>query len=118
MKYLRYLLLVFATIPFACAEGDEQNYSFCNVTSIDELPWLKSELEANTWAQSVHHAFYEGKEIVFIYACCPSCRLQPPQVKDCSGNPVGLLSVDIAPDKLVNRTVIWQSSASLCQYPF
>lgn len=118
MRLKKSIFLVFLIGVFGC--NDSQDFALCNVNSVDELDWLKEELESKGYFQpsfvdvSVYRAKYLGLEVVYISICCPDCLVVPPEIRSCSGESLGLLDVDINSNLLTNKKVIWRSDNGFC----
>lgn len=110
------VLLCFST----CVYNDVS--LFCEVTSIDDLDWLKEELEADNFFEGstiadgfVYHAYYQDSEVVYVDLCCPACNVVAPEIRTCEGETLGRLGTDINIDLLKHRKVIWRSRNGVCR---
>jgi hypothetical protein len=111
--------LAFTVSFFGCEESPDGN--FCKVDSINDLEWLKEEMESSGYFQTtneevmVYRANYLNREVVYINICCPNCLVVPPEVRTCSGASLGLLDIDINSNLLTNKKIIWRTSNGICQ---
>jgi hypothetical protein len=118
MKILKGFLFLLILCLFNCDE-DSNNPKFCNVNSIDNLDWLKKELDgysgfSSLMDVSVHRAYYQGEEVIYKSICCPSCSMLPPEVRTCRGESLGRLGTDINPNLLTDSKTIWRTRNGIC----
>lgn len=120
-KTIKSILLVFALFVFGCDDSDSTETSFCNVASIDDLDWLKQEVESRGYTTPssladyfVFTANYAGGQVLYIHICCPTCLTTPPEIRTCGGEVVGKLGVDIGIDQLTNKKTIWRTQNGIC----
>ena len=121
MRVAKSLFFVLALCVFSC--DDSQEVTFCNVDSINDLEWLREEMESNGYFEPltgkdvlVYNATYLNKEVVYIVLCCPDCLVLPPEVRACNGVSLGSLDSDIDRNLLANKKVIWRTNnGGFCQ---
>jgi hypothetical protein len=117
-KHLLFLLILLVLV--SCNEQDDPT-GFCGVTSIDELAWLRDEINSSGFNTSssvdvrVYSAQYLGIEVIYIDLCCVNCLVTPPKVRTCNGTDLGFLGDDINENLVINRKVIWRTNNGFCQ---
>ena len=111
------LLLVFTAL--ACQEDDKIQRS-CNVENpVEELEWLREELDSyqteTTYSDTfVYKATYNGRTVFYISICCPACDVMAPEIRTCDGESLGRLGVEIDSEHLENPTVVWRTNNGVC----
>lgn len=121
MRDAKSLFFVFAICVFGCDYSQE--VTFCNVDSINDLKWLREEMESKGYFEPstgrdilVYNATYLNTEVVYIALCCPDCLVLPPEVRTCNGVSLGSLDAEIDSDLLANKRVIWRTNnGGFCQ---
>jgi hypothetical protein len=103
----------------AALEGPEEN--LCGVSDpLTELDWLREEIkQVRNQTQTimdifVYSARYQGSTVFFTDICCPICNFSPPEVRNCQGDSLGRLGDGIPADKVVSRSLIWESQNGVC----
>ena len=123
MKTILSIILAVALGIMGCDDTgtNPPNESFCNVNSVEDLRWLREEIESKdyskpstVWDVMVYHAYYQNKEVIYISICCPLCSVMPPEIKTCDGVVLGRLYTDIDRNKLVDEKVIWRTHNQIC----
>ena len=102
---------------FGCTDNELHQ---CKSDSIEDIGWLKTEIETNYSGSSdfydviVYKANYQLGPVFIILICCPSCGTTPPVVKNCSGKTIGQLGVDVDDSILDNAKVMWRTNNGVC----
>jgi hypothetical protein len=86
---------------------------------IENLPWLKAEIEAYRTSSAlfdvlVYTAKYHGITVFFSSICCPACNVSPPTVRNCQGESLGKIGVDLVQSHVRNQRVIWRTENQFC----
>jgi hypothetical protein len=114
MRISTSLILASALIIFGCDDNET-----CTVNSIDDLGWLKQEIQNNGYYQNsysdmiVYKVTYKGNTAIISLLCCPVCNTLPPEIKTCSGKVIGHIGVDDY-GILDNAKVIWRTNNGVC----
>jgi hypothetical protein len=110
------LLLI---LSFGCSDRE---WHKCQSDSIEDISWLKAEIEdkgynnPNTFYEViVYKTSYELGPVFILTICCPACSVTPPEVKNCDGNVVGHLGVDVDSSILDDAKIIWRTHNGVCE---
>jgi hypothetical protein len=116
--------IIFCFITFITCSPNEKviDLSVCGVLNpIKNLSWLKDEIENGAYSKPssiydvyISTALYKGQTVLFTTICCPVCNVAPPQIKNCSGQSIGLLGVEIQDSELAETKVIWRTQNGAC----
>jgi hypothetical protein len=115
-------LLFLSLLFFALSCSDEDKKSSCDVANpVEDLEWLRNELEDGNYGTPTTHAdyfvyqaLYLGQPVFYISTCCPTCNMLPPSVKNCNGDILGSLGLDIDSDHLQDQVIIWRTHNGVC----
>ncbi|MGJ8733526.1 MAG: hypothetical protein ACSHW4_10285 [Cellulophaga sp.] len=113
--YLSFCLILF--ISCSNSDDDKSTELICSTENpIEDLDWLKSEIESFGKYESVVQNTYENKTIFIFNNCNPRINSVIP-VKDCTGKNIGIIGKDqenIPFNILQNGTIIWKPENFEC----
>ena len=118
MKNFIYLFAFVGLLAFSCSD-DSDPIRACNVDNVLELPWLQeriAEIESTQFGREYSYismGTYESPIVFVLGNCCSFCNTVVP-ILDCGGNALGTLGSGIDFNEIMDRKVIWKSSANLC----
>ncbi len=109
---------------FASCSNDDDGLAIipaCGVSNpIIELAWLKTETEnraANQTEFSQYDYITQGEfngDTVFLYKNCNPLANSVVPVLNCEGTMIGILSLEIPPEEILEETLIWKNQDSSC----
>jgi hypothetical protein len=87
---------------------------------VENLPWLKAEIEAYRTPSMLYDVFvytatYRGITVFFTSICCPACNVSPPIVRNCQGESLGMIGIDLLQSNLRDQKIIWKTENQICQ---
>lgn len=114
---MRFRLIIFCSgflAVMACTECDRENQRECEVSEPSAgLAWLEQEragiesMDADLRSYFyIASGRYKNQKVFVLSDCCPHCNTIS-EVKDCSGNLLGLLQADIPSDEISEFNVIY-----------
>jgi hypothetical protein len=123
MKTLPSIIFCFITFINCTPDEKDNDSSVCGVFNpIQNLSWLKDEIENGAYSTPssiydvyISTAIYKGQTILFTTICCPVCDVAPPKIKNCSGQSLGLLGLEIQESELTETKVIWRTQNGFCK---
>lgn len=123
MKLL-YFPLILLFLFIACADDDD-NAVVCGVVSpLEDLSWLRTEVENRLEEDSedliycyITEATYRG-QTVFLYKDCNPTIFKVVPVYDCEGSFLGALGTQIEAEEIEEECVIWRAPGFVCLIDF
>ena len=118
MKNYCYLFAFLGMLNFSCSD-DSDPIRACEVGNVLELPWVQeriAEIESTEFGREYSYismGTYKSQTVFVLGNCCSFCNTVVP-ILDCDGNTLVTLGSGIDFNEIIDRKMVWKSSANLC----